>query len=206
LTEHQGSLEQCLLAADRLAARQVLAQVRQEHDAAHVGELLLTPVLERIGQSWEQGQVSLSQVYMSGRICEELVELITGPVPTDASPPPRVAIAALYDYHLLGKRLVSSVLRAAGWPLLDYGRMEVEPLAQRVQADGIRVLLISVLMLRSALQVASLRHALDRDGSAVRIGVGGAPLRLDPELWHEVGADAMGRTAAEAPSIVTRLQ
>jgi methanogenic corrinoid protein MtbC1 len=129
LDEEQGKLEQALLAADRLTARKVLAQVRQQRDVAVVGEFLLIPVLERIGRSWEQGQVSLSQVYMSGRICEELVELMTGPEPADPSPKPQVAIASLFDYHLLGKRLVSSVLRAVGWSLLDYGRMEVEPLA-----------------------------------------------------------------------------
>ena len=30
--------------------------------------------LERIGDGWEEGQLSLSQVYMSGVICEEMIE------------------------------------------------------------------------------------------------------------------------------------
>jgi methanogenic corrinoid protein MtbC1 len=32
--------------------------------------------------------------------------------------------------------------------------------------------------------------------------VGGAPFLLDDELWKEVGADAMGRSASEAIEIV----
>jgi methanogenic corrinoid protein MtbC1 len=36
----------------------------------------------------------------------------------------------------------------------------------------------------------------------VRIAVGGAPFLLDPELWCEVGADAGGRSAADAVTIL----
>ena len=39
-------------------------------------EKLVVPALERIGAGWEQGRVALSQVYMSGRICEELVDTL----------------------------------------------------------------------------------------------------------------------------------
>jgi len=32
--------------------------------------------------------------------------------------------------------------------------------------------------------------------------VGGAPFNFDTELWHEVGAHAMGRSAADAAHVV----
>jgi methanogenic corrinoid protein MtbC1 len=35
--------------------------------------------------------------------------------------------------------------------------------------------------------------------------VGGAPFLFDNQLWQEVGADAMGNSAAEAVTIVERL-
>jgi methanogenic corrinoid protein MtbC1 len=35
--------------------------------------------------------------------------------------------------------------------------------------------------------------------------VGGAPFLFDPLLWREVGADAMGRSASEAPGIIEKI-
>jgi methanogenic corrinoid protein MtbC1 len=144
-------------------------------------------------------------VYVAGRICEDLcAELLPG------AGPPRVAagsiaIAVLEDHHLLGKRLVTSVLRAAGWPVQDLGHgMTAEALAARVAGDGVRLLLVSTLMLRAALQVGPLVRALRAAGAPVRVVVGGAPFRLEPGLWRELGADAMGANASEALGLVER--
>jgi methanogenic corrinoid protein MtbC1 len=59
-------------------------------------------------------------------------------------------------------------------------------------------------MLPSALQVREVRAGLWAAGANVRVIVGGAPFRLDTQLWREVGADAMGRNAAEAIELVRR--
>ncbi|RWX44604.1 B12 binding domain-containing protein [Candidatus Electrothrix aarhusensis] len=69
---------------------------------------------------------------------------------------------------------------------------------QKVCEDSIKVILISTLMLRSALRVKQVKQLLEQAGSSVKIIVGGAPYRFDPLLWQEVGADAMGANAAEA--------
>jgi methanogenic corrinoid protein MtbC1 len=73
-----------------------------------------------------------------------------------------------------------------------------------VTGRGLRVLLVSTLMLRAALQVRHLVRLLQSAGSPVRVVVGGAPFRLDPGLWKEVGADAMGFTASDALPLLER--
>jgi methanogenic corrinoid protein MtbC1 len=117
---------------------------------------------------------------------------------------PRHAIVVLNDYHSLGKRIVLSVMRASGFDTLNYGRMTVDELVERVIADKVKILLISVLMLPAALQVKEVRAGLKARGCDVRIVVGGAPFLFDAELWREVGADAMGRNAADAVAIVRK--
>ena len=112
-----------------------------------------------------------------------------------------MAIAVLEDYHLLGKRIVYSTLRASGFELLDYGRMDLEELANQAQEDSVEILLISTLMLCSALRVKDLRGRLP----GMKIVVGGAPFRFDDQLWKEVGADATSATASGAVSIITAL-
>ncbi len=198
-------LERALLALDRFTVGRMLAEVAGSTSPLSGIESLVVPVLERIGAGWEEGRVSLSQVYMSGRLCEEMVDTILPAADAARKSIPPMAIAALEDYHLLGLRIVYSALRASGFALLNYGRTDMDALVARVKADQIRILLISALMLPSALRVKALRARLLAEGCSCRIVVGGAPFRFDDRLWQEVGADGCGHTASEAIATVTRL-
>jgi methanogenic corrinoid protein MtbC1 len=187
---------------DRIGAQRVFTEALSRFTPIQTVEQVVVPALENIGAAWELGNVALSQVYMSGRICEELVEQVLPPSDPDRKHQPRSAIVVLADYHMLGKRIVYSLMRASGFELFDYGRMDVEQLVERALADKIRVLLISVLMLPSALRVAEVCARFKAAGAPIKVVVGGAPFLFDAALWREVGADAMGRNAAEAVSLV----
>jgi len=192
-----------LLALDRLGAEEMLGQDQGRQPLLLIEELIV-PALEEIGRRWEQGETALAQVYMSSRICEELMARFLPPFSPERLKQPRLGIALLDDYHALGKIIVCAALRASGWDLHDYGRMTAPELAEKVIEDQIGILLISTLMLRSALQVKELKDRLTAAGSPAKIIVGGAPFRFDPELWLEVGADATGNDAAEAVRAVAR--
>jgi len=194
--------QEALLSVDVMKARQILSEATKRETLEQLTETLIVNALENIGNGWEKGDYALAQVYMSGKICEELVEAF---IPSESGQRilgPKMAIALLNDYHALGKRMVYSALRAGGFDLLDYGRVSVEELVQRIKDDSIEVILISVLMFPSALQVKEVRDRLVQDGSTVKIIVGGAPFRLDPQLWQQVGADAVGYTASDAIKVV----
>ncbi len=161
---------------------------------------MLVPVLEAIGNGWESGELALSQMYMAGRIVEEcLPQKSLLPSETTSA---RIAITVLEDYHMLGKNMVVSLLRAAGHGVQDWGRTSVEQAVERVKTEGTELLLISVLMVRAALQIRRLRTALDSAGLSTRIYVGGAPFRFDTGLCAEVGADDFGTNAADALRLV----
>jgi methanogenic corrinoid protein MtbC1 len=193
---------EALESLDRVGAESVFAQALTSLVPIQVIEQVVVPALEQVGVAWQEGSLALSQVYMSGRLCEELVERVLPPSDPDRKHQPRSAIVVLSDYHMLGKRIVYSLMRASGFELFDYGRMDVDELVERAVADKIRVLLISVLMLPSALKVREVSARLKAAAIPVRIAVGGAPFLFDDQLWREVGADAMGRSAAEAVTIV----
>ena len=187
---------------DRLGAKNIFKQTLKTLSPIDAVEQLVIPALEQIGSDWGTGKIALSQIYMSGRFCEELVESVLPPSDPDRKHQPRSAIVVLNDYHMLGKRIVYSVLRASGYELFDYGRMDSDELIERVLADQVKVLLISVLILPSALKVADVCARLKASGCPVRVLVGGAPFLFDDKLWVEVGADAMGQNAADAVKIV----
>ncbi|MBF0125825.1 MAG: cobalamin-dependent protein [Magnetococcales bacterium] len=201
------SFRQALASFDRLRAEELFQHALTLGTPTEMVERLIVPALEQIGGDWESGQIALSQVYMSGRLCEDLVNQM---FPAEGAPVgearTRGAIVVLRDYHMLGKRIVYSMLRTSGVHLLDYGRLDVEEVVERVIADQVNILLISVLMLPSALKVQEVRAGLEARQARVRILVGGAPFLLDPLLWREVGADAMGRNAVDGLRILRQWQ
>ncbi len=195
----------CLLALDRVAAEALLREMSKASPPLRTVDRIVVPALDIIGVRWEQGSLSHSQVYMAGRICEELVDKILPDVTPERADQPTLALALLDDYHGLGKLMVRSVLRSAGYAFHDYGAMDAHEMASRVMEDGVDVLLISTLMLRSALQVRTVRDVLEAQGYGITIMVGGAPFRFDPNLWKEVGADAMGASASDAVVLISSL-
>lgn len=191
------------MTVDRLEVMRLADAFRDASGHDSFVERIVAPALERIGSAWEKGDVALSQVYMASRVCEEELDTLIPENDGTRHGQPRMAIAVLEDHHRLGKRIVHSMLAASGFGLFDYDRVDADELVERVHTEKIEVLLISALMLRSALRVKYVREAIDRRGLDVKIVVGGAPFRFDPNLWKEVGADATAGNASAAISIVS---
>jgi methanogenic corrinoid protein MtbC1 len=194
-----------LLTLDDGEASRLVSGACAGRSAVEVIESVIAPALDHLGRAWEAGTVALSQIYMAGRLCEGIVNAMLPELDGAGESRSPVAMATLEDYHLLGKRIVLAALRASGFAVRDYGQGTVEEIGTRAAADGIGILLVSTLMLPSALRVKDLRSLLSRRGSSARLVVGGAPFRMDPHLCQEVGADEVGTNTADAIAIVRRL-
>lgn len=209
MTQLDDAVGKLLAALLRMDDREVRSLLAQEHDpSAGVDclESLVVPALERLGQGWEAGRVALSQIYVAGRLCEKAVQDILPPAVQARPGQPKMAIAVIEDHHALGKRMVLSCLRASGFSLLDYGHgCKAENLVRQVMADQVEVIFLSCLMLASAMRVAEVADGLRKAGCKTAVVVGGAPFRFDDQLFAQVGARAMGRTAAEAVGIAEAL-
>jgi methanogenic corrinoid protein MtbC1 len=194
-----------LLSLNRLSAKQMRDDQIQQMTPIKFIEDVVVVALERIGAGWKEGTISLSQVYMTARICEGLVDELLPPEDPERKDKPNMAICVLSDHHKLGKVIVFSLLRAAGFDVSDFGTMEVDELIDRVNQDKIETLLISVLMLPSALKIKQVKEKITEKGLDVKIIVGGAPFLFDDELWREVGANAMCRTASEVVPVIQKI-
>jgi len=198
-------LEKALLSLDKQRLNDLISKVNVKESSIDIIEKYLVPALEKIGIGWQKGSVALSQIYMSGRICEEIVEKILPAKSPDRKNQPTMAIAVLEDYHLLGKRIVYSVLRSSGFELIDYGRKNVNDLINHAIEDNVMILLISTLMLPSALRIKEVRKKFNQLNKNIKIIVGGAPFIFDTELWKEVDADAMGINASESVKLISNI-
>lgn len=204
LTPLINSFERALLSLDRSAVEKLIHDATKLDTPINVASELISQGLKRIGDGWEEGKVALSQVYLSGLICEEVIDKILPKASPSRKDQPKMAIAVFEDYHLLGKRIIYSSLRASGYELMDLGSGQTtHSLVKIVKEEKIKILLLSVLMLPSALKIKQLKEQLaDND---VKIIVGGAPFRFDSELCIEVGADAAGKDPSEALQIIANL-
>jgi len=195
--------KEALLQSNKLKVRQILDDSLTRRHLYDVFEDLIVPSMETIGDEWVNGDISLIQVYMSGRICEEIIDEKVGVIEASNIDHPKMAITILQDYHMLGKRIVCSIFKSCGLHLIDYGGgMTIDALLHKIKEDKIEILLISALMLNTALKVKDLRKRLDEENINIKILVGGAPFRLDKNLWKEVGADFMAVTAGDGLKII----
>jgi methanogenic corrinoid protein MtbC1 len=204
LKEYSEKLERAFLSLDKAEAQKIINDSLLFGPPIKIACELISQTLKKIGDSWEDGKLALSQVYMSGIISEELIDKILPPHSPIRISQPKMAIATFEDYHLLGKRIIYSTLRASGYELTDLGGgLTVENLVEIVEKEKIKILLLSVLMLPSALHIKNLR--INLNNNPVKIVVGGAPFRFDQELWKEVGADGYGKDSSEAITIVNKI-
>jgi trimethylamine corrinoid protein len=201
--EQAAAFERALLRGDRTAARAALRGGLGAADPIGVSEALVVPALESIGASWEAGDISLATLYLSGVLAEEVVREVLPSARPATDGPADIAIVVLEDHHVLGKRLVLSALYSAGYAVEDYGHgLSPADVVRRCREERPRVLLVSTLMLPAALRVKALVEELASLDPRPALFVGGAPFRLDPELWREVGADGAGRNSADALRLV----
>jgi methanogenic corrinoid protein MtbC1 len=102
--------------------------------------------------------------------------------------------------------MVSAVLRSHGYDFWDFGQgLTVEQLVELTEEHQVEILLISTLMLASALKIKSVRAQLTARGRAVKIIAGGAPFRFDSALWRQVGADADGKNATDIVAVLAEV-
>jgi methanogenic corrinoid protein MtbC1 len=194
-----ATVENALLRMDRLGVIRLVEGIVAEESSLSLFDDYLTPAMENIGKRWENGEASLAQVYMAGRICEQITLSYADGESHPVNSARSIAITVLDDYHVLGKRVIAAFLRGAGYGVDDYGRTSPEELVHKVIEHTPDILMISVLMLPSALRVKTVTEEIRKALSdPPRIVVGGAPFRIDPGLGKEIGADVVGMNAGDA--------
>lgn len=158
--------------------------------------------LETLGKEWEAGDASLAQVYMSGVICEKLADKHFPKSNVSNPEDLKIVIAALEDHHVLGKRIVLSVLSSSGIHADDCGVLDVGSMLEVIKNDMPDILMISTLMIGSALKVQQVVQKGKQIKPDLKVVVGGAPFRLDKDLADLVGADAVAYNAFDGVRIV----
>jgi methanogenic corrinoid protein MtbC1 len=174
---------------------------------------VVVPAIELMMNSISKNEgVSLAQHFLATQIASEVVEEMLPQFETKPECVGRVVIGtAQGDFHGLGKRIVSGCLKALMVEVTDLGlNVAPERFVQEAFARDADVIAISSMMIHTARGehgCLKVRQILKERGleNRIKIAVGGAPYRFDPDLWATVGADAWAENGITAGRVITGL-
>jgi len=155
---------------------------------------------------------NLAQHFMTAQIAADVTEKML----EKFSKPPemigRVVIGAAYgDLHSLGKRIVSGCLKSLMVDVVDLGtNVSAEKFVDTAMTENAQVIAVSAMMVHTAtsekgslgVRALSQERGLEQQ---IKLAVGGAPYRFDPELYIKVGADAWAPDGVTAAKVIVDL-
>ncbi len=190
----------------------VAAQVRQalQAGAAPLDVLNdgLSAGMRAVGERFEAGEYYLTELVLAGEVMKEgLAPLEPLLKEADIRGKGTIVLATVKgDIHNIGKNLVGTMLRAAGFEVVDLGTdVPAARIVEAVQQHGAGVVALSVLLTPMVGQLRTVVEAFTEAGkrSQVKIVIGGAC--TTPRLAEEMGCDAYGPDAVAAVRICERL-
>jgi len=174
---------------------------------------LVVPAMDRMIKSIsEDFDANLAQHFMTAQIAGEVTEAMLARIESPPRPIGRIVIGtAEGDIHSLGKRIVIGCLKALMIEAVDLG-VNVSPekfVAEAVACDA-AVIGVSAMMAHTATGAGgpvAVRALLEERGltEKIKLIVGGAPFRFDPDLYRAVGADAVADDGIAAGRIIEKL-
>ncbi|MGQ4914206.1 MAG: cobalamin B12-binding domain-containing protein [Candidatus Asgardarchaeia archaeon] len=170
---------------------------------------IISPAINRIQDYFAEGykNVSAFQVLAVAKIASDTIKKLEILMERKESQKLGVVVIGNIknDFHGLGKDLVKIFLMMKGWDVIDLG-LSVPP--ERFVTTAINenalAILVSGMMMHTIINIKLVRKIMDERGLTGKIPliVGGAPFIYNPELYKELGADAVAKNAYEAHKIL----
>jgi len=173
-------------------------------DPVELVEKGIKKVLETIGEKYEKGELFIVHLAAAGDLANKVInEIIKPEIEKNGE---KISFTGRYligtvagDIHEIGKTIVSSMLLANGFEVIDLGKdvsIETfvnETMEKKPDILGMSALLSTTIPVQRDV-IEALKKAKIRDN--VKVMVGGAP--VTQEWADEIGADAYGVDAIDA--------
>lgn len=168
----------------------------------------LLPAMDRVGGSFESGEIFLPELLMAGDAMKASIELLRPELAKrGAAYIGRYVIATVQgDLHSIGKSIVSMMLEGNGWEIVDLGTdVPPEKFCEVISNGDFNILGLSALLTFTMPMMGETISALKAAGlrDRIKIMVGGAP--VTQSFADQIGADAYAKDAVEAVTKAKRL-
>ncbi len=173
-------------------------------DPLDVLNTTVTSTATEVGDRFETGEFFLPHLILAGNAIEEASKVLQQAVPEGSLPERKVVVIGTVegDVHSLGKNIVATMLRAAGFVVHDLGvDVKSATFVQRAFEVSADIIALSCLMTttlpyqREVLEDLAAQGLRDR----LKVMVGGGAVS---QAWAtEIGADGYGRDVREAVEV-----
>ncbi len=157
-----------------------------------------------VGEKYENNEYFLAELIMAGEVMKEGMIVLEPHLKSgDLKKIGKVAIGTVRgDLHDIGKNVVVTLLRAAGFDIVDLGvDVPSEKWVETVKESNPDILGMSALLTTTMIEMESVIKALKEAGvrDKVKIIIGGAP--ITKEYAEKIGADAAARDAVQGVNV-----
>ncbi|MDD1674171.1 MAG: cobalamin-dependent protein [Methanomicrobiales archaeon] len=174
---------------------------------------VLQPVLWETGRLWQMSTITIAQEHFITASVQAAIALlhervISGSEHNKRKEKALVAACVGDELHDVGIRMVADFFAMDGWDTYYIGgNIPAQSLVRAVIDRKADVVAISATMPFHISEVHYLIRSLraDPETAKVKIIVGGYPFAIVPDLWKQLGADAVAKDAEEAVRVGNRL-
>jgi 5-methyltetrahydrofolate--homocysteine methyltransferase len=176
------ALEQALTQGekgDAITAAELL--LKEGKSVTQVIEENLVPVMRRIGEQFEKGELFLPHVVMSAEAAQGIFGLLSSRQKGVSGLHGKIVIATVEgDVHDIGKNLVAMMLRTHGFEVIDLGKsVPCDEIASKAQEVGADIVAMSALLTTTMPRMEDVVRLLRERKLSSRVMVGGAPVSRD---------------------------
>jgi methanogenic corrinoid protein MtbC1/DNA-binding XRE family transcriptional regulator len=187
------------------ASAVVTEAVRSELSLAHVYQGVFAPALERVGQLWAAGRLTVAHEHLATQVTLDQMARVRQQLSGRAARSlglTAVVSALEGEQHWIGARMVADLLIEAGWAVAFLGpNTPVADLVAHVAAhQPVDLVAVSVTMEEHLPVLGRLSEGLRALPAPPKLMVGGLAATSQPDLVRELGADEL---AADAVEVVT---
>lgn len=175
-----ASLFDALVAGDAEAASALIVRMHLGgHTVGSVADSTLCPAMQRVGDLWQAGQLSVAEEHVATRAAlSALAALRASMELAEFAGLTAICCSVEEDFHELPVHLASAVLEARGWETVVLGASTpFYALAEAVGRFAPRLVCVSATVMnnpdRAAREYAEFRSAAEREGAAVVLGGAG---------------------------------
>jgi len=201
-------LQNAILGYDSTAAvRAAKAAIAAKMDPLVAIEKGFVPSIEEIGEKFEKMELYLPELMLAADAMRAGLALLLPLIPKGSKGAKATVIMGTVqgDVHEIGKNIVSSMLMAGGFNVVDLG-VDVKTIAfvEEAKKSGAKIIGASALMSSTIGSQKDIVDYLVSSGDRKKhaVLVGGGP--TTKEWAKEIGADGCGMTAVEAVKLATK--
>ncbi len=209
--EFLSKLENSIIQGDKDKAESLAKEaVEKQLDLNEVIEKGYVPGIQKVGELWEKGEYFLPELITSAECMKAAMgvlqpELEKAQIETRSRG--KIIIGTVEgDIHDIGKNLVSSMLSANGFDVIDLGAdVKLEMFIERAEEENADFICLSALLTTTMVGQKRLVEMLKEKNLSDRfkVMVGGAPVN---QKWaDDIGADGYAENAMIAVQAVNSL-